>query len=480
MVSSFGLLIDGIEAPSRSGSMFESVDPSTGEVVATLAAATPSDVDAAVTAASAAGRQWAEASASERGELLLDLAAAVRENADDLATLEARDCGKVLSQARADVGLAARYLAFFGGVAAALHGEQLPLGADVLNVVSREPHGVCGQINAWNFPINMAARSIGPALAAGNTVVVKTPELAPVTTAVLGRLATQVGLPRGVLNVVHGSGPEVGAALSGHPGVDHLTFTGSVATGREVAASAAANVTPCVLELGGKSPTIVFADADVADVAERLADGFLEANGQSCDLPSLALVQADVHDELVDRLVTKLQKVRVGPALEDGDLGPLISRRQRERVEGYVDGALRDGARAAFGGGRPQDPALADGWYVEPTVLVGVTPDMAVAREEVFGPVLSVLPFEDEDHAVQLTTHSGYGLAAFVWTRDGTRGLRVARRVRAGQVYVNCFSSGDSVMTPFGGFGSSGYGREKGFEALRTYTRTKNLCIAAR
>ena len=230
---------------------------------------------------------WAERSATERGDLLHALAAAVRENADELAALEARDCGKVLSQARDDVRLAARYLSFFGGVVAALHGEELPLGGDVLNVVSREPHGVCAQINAWNFPVNMAARSVAPALAAGNTVVVKTPELAPVSTALLGRLATEVGFPPGVLNVVHGSGTVAGAALSGHPDVDHVTFTGSVATGRKVATSAAANVTPCVLELGGKSPTLVFGDADVADVAERLAEGFLEANGQSCR-PSVA------------------------------------------------------------------------------------------------------------------------------------------------------------------------------------------------
>jgi aldehyde dehydrogenase (NAD+) len=480
MVSSFGLLIGGAEVPSLSGATFDSLDPSSGEVVATCAQAGRDDVDAAVAAAGAAWPDWAQRSAADRGSVLQAVSTAILANAEDLSRLEARDCGKVMSQARHDVHLAARYFSFFGGVVSALHGEQLPLGADVLNVVTREPHGVCAQINAWNFPLNMAARSLAPALAAGNTVVVKTAELAPATTAVLGRLLTEVGLPPGVVNVVHGTGSGAGAALSGHPDVDLITFTGSVATGRIVATSAAANVTPCVLELGGKSPTIVFDDADVGEVADRLAEGFVEANGQSCDLPSLALVQSAVHDEFVERLVTRLQKVSVGPPLADADVGPLISERQRARVESYVDGALRDGARAAFGPGRPTDPALARGWYVNPTVLVDVRPEMAIAREEVFGPVLGVIPFRDEDDAIRLAGSSGYGLAAFVWSRDVGRGLRVARRVRAGQVYVNCFQSGDSVATPFGGFGASGYGREKGFEALRTYTRTKNLCVSMR
>jgi acyl-CoA reductase-like NAD-dependent aldehyde dehydrogenase len=323
--------------------------------------------------------------------------------------------------------------------------------------------------------MNMAARSLAAALAAGNTAVLKSPALAPCTTAVLGQLIQEAGIPPGVVNIVHGTGAEAGAALSEHPDIDMLTFTGSVSTGRRVAAAAAATVTPCVLELGGKSPTIVFDDAPIAEVASRLATGIVEANGQSCDLPSVALVQDSVYEEFLEAIATEIGKLTVGPAVDDPDVGPLISADQRDLVESYIAAGMREGARLVCGGGRPARPTT--GWYLEPTVLADVTPQMTVAKEEIFGPVLAVQRFTSESDALALANGTGYGLAAFVWSQDIDRALRAQRTLRAGQVFVNCFSSGDSVLMPFGGFKDSGYGREKGFEALRTYTRTKTVCI---
>ena len=474
-----GHLIDGTEAESADGGWFTSHDPATGEARAAFARGGAADVDRAVRAArNAYAAHWRHTSPTERGRLLLDVARRLREDAERLAAEETLDCGKALSQARTDVELAARYFEFFGGAAPALHGEQLPVGHGVLDFTVREPFGVCGQINAWNFPLNMASRSLAAALAAGNTAVLKTPELAPSTTALLGGVLLDAGVPPGVVNLVHGYGAEAGAALSGHPGVGLLTFTGSVGTGRAVAAAAAGAVTPSVMEMGGKSPVLVFDDADLDQAADALAHGFVEAAGQSCDLPSLALVHTDVHDEFVERLVRRAGKFTVGPGIGDPDVGALISRDQRDRVEDHIAGAVEQGARVELGGGRPRTPETADGWFVEPTVLTGLGPDARIAREEVFGPVLTVVRFTTEQEAVALANGTGYGLAGFVWTRDAGRGLRMARDVRAGQVYLNTFGSGDPVMTPFGGFGLSGHGREKGFEALRTYTQTKNICLA--
>ena len=478
-MNTYGLLINGQEVDAKDGQSFLSYDPATGKAIAAFARGTAHDVNAAVLAARAAyDNTWRHVSPFERGRLLQLVAARIREQADDLAANETRDCGKVLTQARSDVAVAARYFEFYGSVASALRGEQIPLGPEVVDFTVREPHGVCGQINTWNFPLNMAARSLAAALAAGNTAVLKTPELAPLTSALLGRIITEAGLPAGVVNVVHGFGDEAGAALVGHPDVDFVTFTGSVETGRKVAANAASNITPCVMELGGKSPTVVFADADVDEVADQLARAFIEANGQSCDLPSLAVVHVDVLDEFVERLVTNVEKFTVGPGREDPDLGPLISETQRDRVERYIASATDHGATVAFGGSRPKGSAVSEGWYIEPTVLTNVTSKMSVATDEIFGPVLSIVPFGTDEEAVRIANGTDYGLAAFVWTRDLGRGVRMTRQIHAGQVYVNCFSSGDSVMTPFGGFKMSGYGREKGFEALRTYSQVKNICIS--
>lgn len=475
----YGLIINGEEVDASYRERFDADDPATGRAFATVALGREVDVNRAVAAARKAFTgEWSRISATERGRLLQRAAARLLQIEEPLARLEARDCGKPLDQARADVRTAARYLELFGNSASALHGSQIPVAPDVLDFTIREPFGISAQINSWNFPINMAARSLGAALAAGNTVVIKTPELAATSTTVLGRVLHDVGLPGGVVNIVHGYGADVGAALSSHPDVDLITFTGSVPTGRSVAANAARNLIPCVLELGGKSPVVIFDDADIERAARQLATGFTEANGQSCDLPSLVLVQESRKDEFIRELADHVDRLRIGPGLENPDVSALISRQQRDRVAAFVDHARLAGATVVRGGCVPSGPEIEDGWFYEPTILSDVQPHMAVAREEIFGPVVSVMTFEDEAEAVTMANASAYGLSSYVWTRDTGRALRMSLAIRAGQVYVNCYSSGDSPMLPFGGFKKSGYGREKGVEALKTYTQTKNICLS--
>lgn len=477
----YGLIIDGEEYGGSEGTIFDSIDPSTGRAHARIACATVEDLDVAIVAARRAFEtHWRYTSATDRGRLLQAASRRLLELLDDLAELEARDCGKVLEQSIADVRIAARYLEIFGNAAAGHNGDHIPVAHDVIDFTVRQPFGVAGQINAWNFPINMAARSIGAALAAGNTVVVKTPELAPVTTTILGRVLLEVGVPGGVVNILHGPGRTIGEALSGHAGVDIITFTGSTVTGRKVAARAAEAITPVVMELGGKSPVLVFQDADLPKAAASLAEGFIEAAGQSCDLPSLAIVQREVYDEFVEMLAERVSEFRVGPAIDAPEVGPVISAVQLERITGFVTEAVDAGARVAIGGRRASAPGTEEGFFFEPTVLADVTPDMRIAQEEVFGPVLVVVPFDDEDDALRIANGTEYGLSSFVWTSDLARGVRLTKLIDAGQVYVNCFSSGDSPLLPFGGFKNSGYGREKGVDALRTYSQVKNVCISTR
>jgi aldehyde dehydrogenase (NAD+) len=472
----FGLLIAGSEQPALGGERFESRDPANDGLVATFSRAAGPDVVTAIDAARLALTNWRLVSATDRGRTLQSVASKIRASIESLATWETRDCGKRLSLARQDVVNAARYFEFFGNLAADVGGRQIPVGPDVLNVTVREPYGVSAQINAWNFPLSMAARSCAVALAAGNTVVVKSSEHAPTTTAMLGRLLSEAGIPPGVVNILHGYGQDCGAVLARAADIDVLTFTGSLETGIHVAACAARTVTPCVLELGGKSPAIVFGDAELEAAARQLARAVVDSNGQCCDLPSRALVESDVHDRFVELLAAEFATMTWGPGCEDHDWGPLINTDQRDRVSRMVERACTAGARLAYGGSVRHRPE--GGAYFEPTILVGVEPDMEIAKEEVFGPVLSVIPFDGEPMAVELANATRFGLAAYVWTRDLGRAVRMTRDVRAGQVYVNCYGSGDPVMTPFGGTGLSGYGREKGYAALETYSQLKNVCIS--
>ena len=474
-----GLLIDGARADASDGKTFEVFDPSTGERLATVAKATKADVDRAVKSAQAAmdSKAWGGLAPAERGRIMWRIAAAIRERAEELATLESRDNGKPLRQARTEVQVAARYFEFFAGIADKIMGNTIPLGPGFLDYTLREPIGVSAQIVPWNYPIQIGARGVAPALAAGCAVVLKPSSEAPMTALRLGEIGLACGLPPGALNVVPGTGSEAGTALASHPGINQLTFTGSVDVGVQVAKMAAENVVPVVMELGGKSPNIVFADADVDLAAAGVANAIFQNAGQTCSAGSRLLVERRAHDAFVDRLAGRAKTMRVGPGVSDPDMGPIISKRQLETIERYVAIGTEEGATVAAGGGRPPVPDHPGGFYFEPTLLDGVQPGMRVAQEEIFGPVLAIIGFDDVEEAATLANRSDYGLVAGVWTRDINKAMTLASRIKAGQVYINTYGAGGGVELPFGGYKKSGYGREKGLESLASYTQVKNVCV---
>ncbi|HEX9365375.1 MAG TPA: aldehyde dehydrogenase family protein, partial [Vicinamibacterales bacterium] len=380
-------------------------------------------------------------------------------------------------QARTDVQVAARYFEFFAGVADKIMGNTIPLGPGFLDYTVREPIGVSAQIIPWNYPIQIGARGVAPAIAAGCTVVLKPAEDAPMTALRLGEIALACGLPPGVLNVLPGTGPEAGAALASHPDINQLTFTGSVSVGIAVAKMAADNVVPVVMELGGKSPNIVFADADLDLTVQGVANAIFQNAGQTCSAGSRLLVQRTAHDEVVARLTDRAKAMRVGPGVSDPDMGPIISKKQLEMIEGYVKIGQREGAQVTAGGARPSDPALGRGFFFQPTLLDRVSPEMRVAQEEIFGPVLAIITFDEIEEAIAIANRSQYGLVAGVWTRDINKALTVASRIKSGQVYINTYGAGGGVELPFGGYKKSGYGREKSLESLASYTQVKNVCV---
>jgi aldehyde dehydrogenase (NAD+) len=453
------------------------VNPSDGEAFAEIARGGGRDIDAAVKAATAAmAGAWGRMPAVERGRLLMRLARAIEDDHETLARLEAMDTGKPMKQAKADIVALARYFEYYGGAADKVHGETIPYLDGYAVLTLREPHGVTGHIIPWNYPAQILGRSLGAALAMGNAAVVKPAEDACLTVLKVGALALEVGFPPGTVNIVTGYGEEAGAALSAHPGVDHISFTGSPETGALVQIAAAKNNRPVTMELGGKSPQLVFADADLDAALPVLANAIIQNAGQTCSAGSRLLVEAKIYDDVLSRVASRFEGLRVGASDMDLDCGPVINQSQKKRIEGFLERARRDGLAArARGTIAPNTPP--GGYYVAPTLVADVAPDHELAQAEVFGPVLAATPFKDEADAVRIANGTAYGLVAGVWTRDGGRQLRLAKAIRAGQVFVNNYGAGGGVELPFGGVKRSGFGREKGFEALHSFSVLKTVAV---
>jgi aldehyde dehydrogenase (NAD+) len=467
------VLIGGRWRGTEGGGRIDVVNPSDGTGLCEIARGSAADIDAAVAAAKAArDGDWGRLTAAERGRLLSRLSQLVLDRVEDLARIEALDVGKPLKQARADALALARYMEFYGGAADKLMGETIPYLDGYTVYTLREPHGVTAHIVPWNYPMQILGRSVGAALAAGNACVVKPAEDACLTALALARLAGEAGFPAGALNIVTGLGSEAGAALAAHPGVNHVSFTGSVAVGRMVQEAAARNIVPVTLELGGKSPQIVFADADLDRALPFLVNAGIQNAGQTCSAGSRILVERSRYDEVVERMAVRIAALTAGPALSDLDLGPIISARQKARIEGML--GMAEGLTLAAEGQIAAD-APPGGFYLTPRLYAGVRPDHVLAQDEIFGPVQVVIPFEAEEEAIAIANGTDYGLVAGVWTENMGRAMRLAKRVRAGQVFLNNYGAGGGVELPFGGTGKSGHGREKGFEALYGFMTLKTV-----
>jgi aldehyde dehydrogenase (NAD+) len=462
--------IAGKPKPPDTSAYIDTVDPATKAPGGQVAAGNATDVDDAVAAASEAQRPWAESSAAERSELLHCIADAIVRHGDQLTAAERACTGKVSAQLKLEVDMSAAYFRYYAGVLRAFGGRVIEQGADTLTYTRHEPYGVVGVITPWNLPLNQACRAIAPALASGNAVVLKPSEFTSVSTLQLAGIASASGLAPGVFNVVTGTGPEVGTPLAAHRLVRRVAFTGSVRTGRHLAAVAADRLIPLTLELGGKSPQVVFADADLDRSVAAAVSTVSFNTGQTCSAATRLLVEQSVHEEVAARVVEAVTRLQPGQ-----DFGPMITEGQFTKVlETFVE-AEKTGLKPAVGGRAYEEGTGAAGWYVQPTVYVGVDPAVRIARDEVFGPVLVTIPFTNEADAVVRANDTEYGLVASVWSGDVARGLRVAERIEAGQVAVN--GGPLTIETPFGGFKRSGYGREKGLEALHDYTQTKTISL---
>ncbi|MDR3455091.1 MAG: aldehyde dehydrogenase family protein [Rhodoferax sp.] len=469
------LLIDGLWVDALDGETIDVIDPCSGQAFAKIGRGRSADVDLAVAAARRAlDGAWGRMTATERGRILQRLGQLILDHGEELAELEARDTGKPMSVARADAKAVARYFEFYGGAADKIQGQTIPYLNGYNVSVVRIPHGVTAHIIPWNYPAQMMGRTLAPALAMGNAAVVKPSEDACLSALKLGELAMQAGLPPGALNIVTGYGAEAGAALTAHPGINFATFTGSPEVGVQVQQSTARHHVPCVLELGGKSPQIVFDDADLAKAAPIIVRAIVQNAGQTCSAGSRLLVQKGIYDKFVATIAASFEALKVGTPEMDLDCGPMINARQCSKVSSFIAEAVGMGVpKLAEGSLAPGIPGK--GYFVKPVLFGPVPREHRLACQEVFGPVLSVMPFTDEDDAVQLANATDYGLVAGVWTENGSRQARLAQRIASGQVFINCYGAGGGVELPFGGVKKSGYGREKGFLALEEMSTTKTI-----
>jgi acyl-CoA reductase-like NAD-dependent aldehyde dehydrogenase len=478
--SAVRMVIGGEQVDAADGQTFDVVNPATGQVVATAPLGGREDVDRAVAAAQKAfedRKGWANWAAGKRGRSLSKFAALIKQNSEELSQLETANVGKPITSSRGEVVGASLVFDYYAGAANKIFGQTIPVSKPGIDMTLREPIGVVGLIVPWNFPILMASWKVAPALAAGNTAILKPASYSPLTAIRLGELALEAGIPAGVLNVVTGPGGTAGASIAAHPGIGKVAFTGETTTGQEIMRLASANVKKISLELGGKSPNIVFADADLDRFAKESPYSVFDNCGQDCCARSRILVERSAHDRVVELFADATRNVKVGDPRDDAtEVGTLVSEKQRERVKDYIEIGLSEGASIVVGGAAPDDPALAGGAYLMPTVFDGVSNDMRIAREEIFGPVVSVIPFDTEEEALRLANATPYGLSGSVWSRDIGKALRTARGLQAGVISVN---SNSSVHTeaPFGGYKMSGIGRELGMSALDLYTETKNVYI---
>lgn len=472
------LLIGGKEIHEGSDGVGESRDPSTGKVIGRFVRAGESEVNAAVEAARKAFDQgpWAKLRPFERGRILHKIGELILERRDAIAKLEAQDSGKPLRDAYWEVDCAARFFEYYAGVADKQHGSSIPLGPDWSDWTVKDAIGVSLHIIPWNYPFQLIARGVAPALTAGCSVIIKPATETPLSAYEFVKICQEAGLPDGQVNLINGRGSLIGDALASHKGIDQITFTGSVPTGERVLKAAASHAIPCNMELGGKSPQILFGDAELDKAIPLVAGGFLTHAGQVCNAGTRLLVERSAHDRVVEKLHAHIRAMNIGSAVDDPDMGPVINQSHRDSIASYYDVAAKDG-EILWGADLPQAPELSDGAFVRPALVVGASNMTRIAREEIFGPILTVIPFDTEEEAIRIANDSDFGLVAGVHTTNINRALGVGQHLRAGQVWVNSFGVGLDVEFPFGGYKLSGFGREKGLEALGAYQQIKNICI---